>query len=120
MATTKRISVFARGHKPKAAPRLRRMLRPKSARRIVRWIGAGKRRTPKQCADTKGEVSQANVIHLSWADTFAQPARADISWLGWPLTIDVQVLRFRHRTQIGDAPSVAHGAIDQPSGPILR
>lgn len=120
MATTKRVSRSDRGHRTKTAPRVPRMLRSKSARRIVRWIGAGRRRPSKQGADTKSELAQTNVIRLSWADALGRPTRVDISWLGRPRTIDAQVLRFRHRTQIGDAPSVAHGAIDQPSRPILR
>lgn len=120
MATTKRVSRSDRGHRTKTAPRVPRMLHSKPARRIVRWIGAGKRRPPKQGADTKSEVTQANVIHMSWADALGRPARGDISWLGRPRMIDAQVLQFRHRTQIGDASSVAHGAIDQPSRPILR
>ena len=38
---------------------------------VVRWIGAAKRRTPKPAETATG--SGAQIIQLSWADTFGRP-----------------------------------------------
>ncbi|WP_267359359.1 MULTISPECIES: hypothetical protein [unclassified Methylobacterium] len=57
--------------KPESAPTLRRG----RGNWVVRWIGAAKRRFPKQLAAAAIEVPCARIIQLSWADTFGRPAR---------------------------------------------
>jgi hypothetical protein len=42
---------------------------------VVRWIGAAKRRLPKPVASSETEVPSAQIIKLSWADTFGRPMR---------------------------------------------
>ena len=41
----------------------------------MRWIGAAKRRLAKPIAAAEIEVPSAQIIHLSWADTFGRPMR---------------------------------------------
>ena len=40
---------------------------------VVRWIGAAKRRTPRPVVAATGPGAQ--IIQLSWADTFGRPVR---------------------------------------------
>jgi hypothetical protein len=46
-------------------------------RRIVRWIGAAKRRAARLAGTVASEPTIAPVIHLSWGDTFGRPARIE-------------------------------------------
>ena len=41
-------------------------------RLVVRWIGAAKRRASKAVATASIEVSSAQIIRLSWVDTFGR------------------------------------------------
>jgi hypothetical protein len=45
--------------------------------RIVRWIGAAKRRAARLAEAEASEPTIAPVIHLSWGDTFGRPARIE-------------------------------------------
>lgn len=45
--------------------------------RIVRWIGAAKRRATKLAGTDISEATIAPVIHLSWGDTFGRPSRIE-------------------------------------------
>lgn len=99
MSNTKRISVSARVHRAKNAREDWCPLRPKSADRVVRWIGTGKRRQPERADEPKAEVSDPHIVRLSWADTFGRPPRAAIQVLG-QAAANVQVLQFQRRVEV--------------------
>jgi hypothetical protein len=42
---------------------------------VVRWIGAAKRRLAKPIAAAEIKVPSAQIIKLSWTDTFGRPMR---------------------------------------------
>ncbi len=45
--------------------------------RIVRWIGAAKRRAAKLAGEDSAEHRLAEVVYLAFADTFGRPSRRD-------------------------------------------
>jgi hypothetical protein len=47
----------------------------KPGKLVVRWIGAAKRRLTKPIAAAEIEQPSAQIIKLSWADTFGRPMR---------------------------------------------
>jgi hypothetical protein len=48
---------------------------------VVRWIGAAKRRLAKPVAAAEIKLPSAQIIKLSWADTFGRPMR--LAPAGW-------------------------------------
>ncbi|GJD36074.1 hypothetical protein [Methylobacterium aerolatum] len=58
-----------RGERPGDRPGVRQ------GHKIVRWIGAAKRRAARLSRGDAAERSLAEVISLAWADTFGRPAR---------------------------------------------
>lgn len=80
MAVTSGVSVSTRGYRPRTARESRLARRPQPGTRIVRWIGAAGRRRGRATLDPAAsptptqEALTANVITLTWAQTFGQPA----------------------------------------------
>lgn len=60
-----------RGSKSEQPPALRR----EREHRIVRWIGAAKRRLAKSAETATVEIWTAHIIQLSFTDTFSRPIR---------------------------------------------
>jgi hypothetical protein len=96
------------------------VLRRGREHRIVRWIGAANRRTPKRAEELVAEAPAPRVITLSWAETFGRPDRSGPTRFGRPVSTDAQVLPFQTpagRTAPQPAP---RRAADQPPVPVLR
>jgi hypothetical protein len=107
-------------------PEVPPVLRRGREHRIVRWIGAGNRRSAKPVAAEVSEAPEAAdvlencVIRLSWADTFGRPARRDPAGYGLSAPIDAQVLRFQSRPSSEAARPAPRRAAAQPAVPVLR
>ncbi|MHC2106442.1 hypothetical protein [Methylobacterium sp. CM6246] len=59
--------------------------------RVVRWIGAAKRRMSKSAQVTVIEVVGAPIIRLSWAETHGRLVRSELPWLARTIDIDAPV-----------------------------
>lgn len=79
-----------RGRRQTKAEQLSALYRGRE-HRVVRWIGAAKRRISKSAQVTVIEVIGAPVISLSWAETHGRPVRSELPWLARTIDIDAPV-----------------------------
>ncbi|MGH1570619.1 hypothetical protein ACRAWG_08065 [Methylobacterium sp. P31] len=105
-----------RAFEPEVPPVLRRGRK----HRIVRWIGAGQRRTSQPVEDSPSAAPETSVIRLSWADTFGRPVRPVPAGLGRSAATSAQVLPFRSRSTGDKKRPAQRREAGQPPVPVLR